>query len=562
MTSFFIYIYAIINPIKNIDVSLNSIADRESEFYDINGNLIDNGNFMDKIEFDDLNSNTIQAFISIEDKNFFEHKGLNYKRILKAFLSNIKSRKYIQGASTISQQLVKNKYLTNEKSISRKIKEAYLTLKMEKQNSKKDILVDYLNTIYFGNGAYGIGEASKKFFNKEVKDLTLSESSTLAGIIKSPYNYSPINNYEKCIERRNLVLKEMLNDGFISDEEYSSTLKENLKLELNNNKSRNLYLEYAINEACDKLNINRNQLLFSNYQIFTNQDSEIQNHLDLVINDENNYNKNRYGNMGDSLSFVIDNNNYKVCAVAGKSKYDLIDINRQPGSLIKPILVYAPAMEEGVISPITQINDEYININGYEPNNVGNKFYGYISVKDSIAKSLNIPAIKVCEKLGLKKCKEYAKKCGIDFNDQDIGYSIALGGFTEGIDLKSLTDSYSVFTNDGYYNKSSFIANIKKDNISVLDSELMTKTKVFNDDTSYLMTECMVKGVKNGTSQKLKNFNFDIAGKTGTVGINGSNCNTDAYSLAYTTDNTMSVWIGNYSMEKEMITEEHTQHLL
>lgn len=552
-----IFVNVTIKPIKNLDINLSTNSNY-STIYSNNMELTDYSNDISSnyINIESIPDITKKAFIAIEDKDFYKHKGLNLKRIAKAGMNNLISGKLKEGASTITQQLVKNRFLSNEKTFDRKVKEAYLSLKLEKQESKDKILESYLNTIYFGNGAYGIVEASKLFFDKNVEDLNLVESATLAGIIKSPKNYSPINNYNQSNNRKNLVLKEMFEDNIITEDEFNQSVNENINIQnVNKNISTSnldLYSQYVLDEASRILNTNIYNVIHGGYKIYTYQDADIQKVLDEKINNECYYQTNEYGNIADSLAIIIDNNSSGVSAIAGKSKYDLVEFKRQPGSLIKPIFTYLPALEEGLINAKTQILDEKIDYNGYCPNNVGNKFYGYVSIEDAVAKSLNIPAIKATEKVSINKCKDYAKKCGIDFNEKyDNGYSLALGGFTDGVTLKSITDSYSVLTNNGKYRKSSFIKKITSSNNMAIYNNIVTETKVYNDDTTYLMTDILKYSVNNGTSKKLSNLDFDVAGKTGTVALPNTNFNTDSYSLAYTSKHTMSVWLGNYSMSDE-----------
>ncbi|MBQ9791711.1 MAG: hypothetical protein IJW28_03900, partial [Clostridia bacterium] len=199
----------------------------------------------------------------------------------------------------------------------------------------------------------------------------------------------------------------------------------------------------------------------------------------------------------------------------------------------------------------SQILDEEINYNGYMPKNIGDKYYGYISVKDAVAKSLNIPAIKVMSSVGIEKCKEFGKKLGIKFDPNDTGYSLALGGFTSGITLDELVNSYTPFINEGKYNKYTYIKEIRDKNNNIIYSREYKDTKVMGDDTTFLMNNVLKYSVKNGTSKKLSNCNYDIAGKTGTVASNDGISNTDVYSLAYTSEIIMGVWFGNYSMDEK-----------
>lgn len=557
----FCYVTYSIKDVKSVDVTLTNNEENYSEIFDNNGNELKYSEKLkdNYIKLNDIPDFTKQAFISIEDKNFYNHNGLNYKRIAKATYNNLKSKSMQEGASTITQQLVKNRFLTNEKTFNRKIKEAYLSKKLEKTENKDKIFETYLNTIYFGNGAYGIGNASKTFFNKEPKDLTISESCVLAGCIKSPKNYSPLNDITKSKNRRDIVLGEMLKDGKISEIEYTDAINEDIDISSSNKSSTidslDIYSQFVLQEASQILNTSISNILYGGYKIYTNQDYDIQEKLNEIINDDKYYPKNRNGNEADSLSIILDNNQ-RVLAVSGKSNYSLVNIKRQPGSLIKPILTFAPAINEGLVNAKTQILDEEIEIDGYKPNNVGNKFYGYISCEDIVAKSLNIPTIKLTEQLGLNNAINYAKKCGIKFNEnEDYNLAIALGGFTDGVTLKEITDSYSVLTNNGNYKISSFIKEIKNNYNIPLYVEQMSETKVYDTSTPYLMTDILKYSVKNGTSKKLSKFAFDVAGKTGTVAVKNTNLNTDAYSLAYTTEHTMSVWLGDYSMEEDFYLE-------
>lgn len=509
------------------------------------------------VKIEDVPNHVVNAFISIEDKDFFKHNGLNYKRIAKAMFNNLKSFSFKEGASTISQQLIKNTHLTNEKTIKRKVKEMLLTKKLEKEFSKKDILETYLNVIYFGENSYGIERAALTYFGKETKDLTLWEGATLAGIIKSPYTYSPVYNPKNCLKRRNLVLSEMLRDKKISQAQYDEAV--NMPLEIVDRKQEqgvnNLYVKACINEAEQILNLSEKDIMLSGIKIYSYLDDEVQKQLYDIANNENNYHTNSYGNTNDSLLIMIDNETYAVLGYAGKSDYDLTNFVRQPGSTIKPILVYAPALEKGLVSPDTLILDEEINYGGYSPKNVGGKYYGYVSVKESICDSLNVPAVKTLDYVGIENAKQFAKKAGIKFDENDNGLALALGGFTNGVTLKELTNSFLPFVNDGNFSKANFVRKIVDVNGKTLYEHKPKEEKIMGEDTAYLMTNMLKEACKTGTSMKLKNLDFDVAGKTGTVAITGTNNNTDAYSVAYTTKHTMGVWIGNYSNATKYVLE-------
>lgn len=551
-----IFIKNSIDEVKYININLSTDRYNYCTFYDKDNNEIEYANKLKNnyTELKDINQNTIDAFISIEDKKFYVHNGLNFKRIAGAMLNNIRSRNFAQGASTITQQLVKNKYLTNDKKISRKIKEAYLTIKMENKESKDKILESYLNTIYYGNGAYGIGEASYKYFNKLPSELNLNESCILAGLVKSPSKYSPINNPNNCKIRRNIVLEEMLEDKKISEEKYNKTINEEIitnEQKLIKIDNLDLYEKCALKEASKILNIDENEILNRGYKIYTYKASRINEKLETIIDDPKYYPQNSYGNITDSLSIILDNSHAGVVAIAGKSDYDLTNFKRQPGSLIKPQIAYTPALENNLIYPCSKILDEKTTFGDYTPKNVSDKYYGYVSIRDAVAKSLNIPAVKLVDELGIDYCKEYVKNCGLDIDESDCGLAIALGGLKNGFTLQNIANSYYPYNNDGNYTKSTYIEKILTSNNMPVYNRLLSYNMYCKASTSYLMTDIMSKTISNSTSKKLSNLPYKVAGKTGTVNVKDTNYNTDAYSLAYTTEHIMCTWFGNYTMQKE-----------
>lgn len=511
------------------------------EFYDGSNVLIrEENHFNDAhIKLDSIPDYIPQAFISIEDKSFYNHNGLNYKRIGKAALNNMKSLKIKEGASTISQQLVKNTHLSSEKSYRRKLNEMIITKQMEKLVSKKDILESYLNIIYFGNGCYGIENASKYYFSKSAKQLQLDEAAMLAGIIKSPYNYSPLLNPKRCIERRNLVLREMYRDKKITFEKLNESVAKPINLKINESVKNklNTYSEMALDEAIDILKMPAKQIAISGFKIYTYLDNHKQSQLQNIIN--------KYNLSSDYACCNVDSKTGAVEAYVAKSAYKINDNPRQPGSTIKPILVYSPALEEGKIAPLTKINDEEININGYAPQNVGNVFHGYVSIQESVEKSLNIPAVKCLSYVGIEKAKHYAKNCGINFTDNDNGYALALGGMTKGITPVELATAYSVLANSGKKQDSKFVKYITDSSGKIVYMHKTNVKNVFRDDTAYLMNKMLLSASKKGTSKILKDCDYQVASKTGTVGIKGKKVNLDAWNVAYTTDDILVIWLGN-----------------
>lgn len=513
------------------------------EVYDKENKLLKEDNQFngDYCKLNDLPQYTKDAFISIEDKEFYNHKGINKKRIIKAMINNLKSGKMKEGASTISQQLIKNTHLSNEKTIERKLKEMVLTKKLESKFSKNEILESYLNIIFFGNNCYGIESASKYYFNKDASDLDLNESCTLAGLIKSPTKYSPISNYSNSIKRRNLVLNELEKDGKISVDEKIKTQNQPITLTITSPTADKLnsYSQSSIDEASKILKIPAKQIAIAGYKIHTYMEPEKQQALKNALSN------NKVENI-DNAGIVIDNKTHGISAYQGNSQYKLADIRRQPASCIKPILVYSPAINEGIISPATQILDEPLKIGEYSPNNVSNKFSGYISVKDAVKNSINIPAIKVLSYVGIETGKDYAKKMGIPFDQSDDSYSIALGGMTYGTTLKELTTSYTTLANDGNYADSTFVQYITDKNNKLVYIHKPAERMVLRADTAYLMTDILKETAKTGTAKRLKDVsNTEIASKTGTVGKKNTHGNIDSYNISYTPTETIGVWFGS-----------------
>lgn len=488
------------------------------------------------IKLSNLNPYTYNAFINVEDKEFFNHIGINVKRMIKAFSSNILAGEIEQGASTITQQFIKNAMLTNEKTYIRKLKEIALALKLEQEYSKEQILEMYLNVIYFGNSCYGIENASQFYFNKKAKDLTINESAILAGIIKSPYNYSPLTNNKDITTRKNFVLKQMLNAKTITNQEYNTAVNESVETvnEFTSKDNSLPYFSCAIEEACKILNLKTSQISSLGLKIYTYYDEEA--NKALVENSISNTNALHN-------SIIVDNDCYGIKAYSSSLPFGAIDLNRTPASTLKPILVYSPALELGIIQPATLILDEKTTFsNNYSPKNINDKYYGYISSSQALAKSLNVPAVKILDKIGIQNAKKFANRFNISFDDDDNGLSLALGSMKYGITITDLVNAYSPFANGGFLKNATFIKKICDKNSNVIYENKVKRTKVISEETAYLTASMLKESVQNGTCQALKNFNFDILAKSGTNGTSFESKNTDSICIAQTSIDTACIW--------------------
>ena len=549
----FSYIFSTYTRYSHISLNTDSLTDSSLniKIYDSENKIInEQNNFNNRyVKINEIPKHTKQAFISIEDKNFYKHNGINKKRILKALYNNIKSLNLKEGASTISQQLIKNTHLSSEKTFKRKIKEVILTKKLEKNYKKDEILEFYLNIIYFGNNCYGIENASNYYFSKPCKELNIEESCMLAGLIKSPYNYSPIINLDKCKKRRDIVISEMFNDGYITKPQElkakNSPINLNLKTTLEN--KLNSYSEACIDEAIKLLKIPAKQIALGGYKIHTYQNLEKQQKLISAL-------KNSGMENNDNAGIVIDSKAHGIVAYYGESSYKILEAKRQPGSVIKPLIVYTPAFNEDIITPETQILDEEISIEGYKPKNYNNSFNGYISIRDSVKKSVNIPAIKVMNYVGIENCKDYGKKLGIKFDEKDIGYPLALGGMTYGCNIKDLASAYSVFNNKGFYSEAKFISYITDNKNKLVYIHKPREERVFREDSTYLMTDILKETAQSGTARKLSDLKIEVASKTGTVEKPNSKNNLDAWNISYTQKEVIGIWCGNLDNREIEIT--------
>ena len=498
--------------------------------YDSRGQKISSGTGFatrETVKIDELSKNTKNAFICVEDKRFYSHGGFDYKRIAKAAINNLKAGSFKEGASTISQQLVKNTHLSLEKTFSRKLKEVKLTKALERNFSKDEILETYLNTIYFGHSCYGVECASEFYFGKEAKNLTLAEAATLAGLVRSPNHYSPFKNPEKCFASRKTVLSLMLSQNAISKDEYQTALLEELPSSPPKSQLGLSYLHFALEEM-EELFESKQLPLGGKIELYTYADLALQEQASALAKD---------CTSGVTLA-VLDNDSHGY-----KAFYSTVgDLRRQPASTIKPLAVYAPAFEKGVLSPATPILDEAVNFSGYEPKNYDNQYRGYISAREAIAQSLNIPAVKTLNTVGIHEGVEALRKLSLPVTEEDKTLALALGGMKNGFTFSELLSAYSTFPCDGKFQKGSFLRKIAVDGKTVYEAKENARA-VFSPETAYLITDTLKTCVSSGTAKKLRTLPFSIAAKTGTAGTKKGN--TDAYAFSYTPLTTVGVWLGN-----------------
>ena len=506
------------------------------------------------IDSDTLPDYVKDAFVAIEDARFYEHGGIDLVRIGGALVSDIKSGSFSQGASTISQQVVKNAALKFDKTISRKLTEIMMAFKLEQAYSKDEILEMYLNITYFGEGAYGIEAASQTYFSKHASELTLSQAAALAGTLKSPSAYSPTANHEKCIERRNLVLQRMYEGGFISAKQYEQAKNESLTL-APTQKDEYLYGYYTdtvLDEACSLLNIGYSELMSGGYHIYTSLDTQLQQKLENQAKNDSFFPKNSAGTeRSECASVIMSAQDSSILALIGGREHSArlafnraCDMRRQPGSAIKPVLVFAPALEKGYTTT-SFLLDQPVTYAEYSPRNAGSSYRGWVTLRDAVAYSINIPAVKLFDELGASSCKSYASNVGIPFDKKDYNLSLALGGFTTGITPLELCSAYQPFANGGYYREAYTIRRIDdKDGNTIYSSQNEPSRCVLSEETAFLMSSMLSSGVQYGTSKALNMDNVELCAKTGTSTYDDAANNKDAWIVAYNPEYIMCTWMG------------------
>ena len=460
------------------DLTPEKITDIQESLriYDKNGKLIsllNAGENRTKIEIETLPDYVKYAFISAEDARFYTHQGVDIKRIFGALLADLKAGYFKEGASTITQQLVKNSHLTSAKTLPRKLQEAVLAYQLEQIYEKDEILEMYLNYIYFGNRAYGIESAAQTYFNKSASQLSLAEAALLAGVIKSPSKYAPHIKPENAVSRRNLILGLMCEYGYISEEERDKARQEELVLHENPayEISYGYYIDMLLEQSAQALDMEIEELLCSGYSIYSNLDSSLQGYLEEIYSDQSNFPQAMGDEQPQSAAVILNNKTGGIAAVMGGRSYDArfclnraYMMKRSPGSTIKPIMVYAPAFEKGLLSPASILIDERKSFDGYSPRNFNDKYYGSITVREALIKSLNVPAVEALSMVGIDKAKEYAQNLGIPFDEQDKNLALALGGFTYGVSPLDLAGAYQALGNNGIQLDTSCIIKICDEN--------------------------------------------------------------------------------------------------
>ncbi|WP_419887995.1 PBP1A family penicillin-binding protein [Neobacillus niacini] len=538
--------------------SLKEGLSQPTVIYDRNSSVATNvaTNRTGGITIEELPKYVPGAVVAIEDERFYEHNGFDIKGITRAFFNNLFAGDITGGGSTLTQQLAKNALLSPEQTYKRKAEELFLAVKIEKVYKKDEILQMYLNQVYFGSGAWGISNASKRYFNKEITNVTISEAALLAGLLQSPSYLDPTKNYDAAMKRRNVVLSKMNELGMITKEQYTSAKKEKIEIKSGSGsfveRKYPYYVDAVLNEAISKYGLTQEEILTRGYRIYTELDQNLQTGLEKVNNNKSLFPRGSGNSIVQSGSVLMDPASGGVLAlVGGRGEHVFRGFNRatqlkaQPGSTMKPLAVYTPALEEGYTFD-SELVDEPTSFGEYNPENFSKTYQGKVQMYKALEDSLNVPAVWLLNEIGLKKGLDKLKTFGLPVEEEDKHLAIALGGMSKGVSPLQLANAFSAFPNDGKRQDSHLITKIVGPTGNIIAEREPETTKVTSKGNADKMTAMLLNVVESGTGKNAHIPNVQIAGKTGSTQLpfNDINGTKDQWMVGYTPNLVAAIWIG------------------
>ena len=500
------------------------------------------------VSIDTLPDYVTNAFIAAEDARFYSHEGVDLIRICGAAIADLKAGSYAEGASTITQQLIKLTHLSSEKTLTRKLDEAILSYRLEHVFNKRQILEAYLNRVYFGGGYYGIEAAARGYFGVPASELTLAESALLAGVLKSPARFAPHLRPEASVGRRGVILDLMAEYGLITEAEAAEAKTEPLLLVPDELRNRHSYaIDLALTESCELLDTDLDTLLTAGYTIETSIEPALQSIAEAAFRDDSLF-PTYAGQSAQGAVVLVRADTGEVAAIVGGRNEDAAlaynratRIRRQPGSAIKPVFVYAPALEAGYTAA-SMLLDDTATFADYTPRNASGTYRGWVTMREAVTRSLNLPAVSLCDTLGVETCKAFASQLGIPFDARDNALALALGGFTYGVSPYQLAGAYASFASGGVYRKPHIVTRILTREGRVLYEARTEGTRVLSEGNAFVLTDMLQSVVREGTAKSLADLPFDLAAKTGTVGDETGN--RDIWLAAYNPEYAAVVWMG------------------
>ena len=509
------------------------------------------------VELDAISENLQNAVVATEDRSFYKNSGINYGRFFLAILTLGRSG----GGSTITQQLAKNAYLSQDQTVERKAKEFFLALEINKKYSKKEILTMYLNNAYFGNGVWGIEDASKKYFGVSASQLSLDQSAVLAGMLKGPEIYNPLYSVENATNRRNTVLQNMVAAGYIDQATADQSAAVDIHGQLVDayeGKSEDYrypsYFDAVINEAVNEYGLTEEDIVKNGYRIYTELDQNYQASMQVIYDNTALFPVAEDGTRAESGSVALDPKTGGVRALIGRVGSDenpgfrtynyATQAARSPGSTIKPLVVYSPAVAEGW-STNKELDNSTTQYGSYEVNNyAGIQSSPTVPMYQALAESLNLPAVATANELGLNTVFEYGKKFGLNMDKVEKSLAVALGaGVTT--NPMQMAQAYGTFANGGVMNDAHLITKIENASGQVVKSHSQKSTRVLSGSTTDKMTNMMLGTFSNGTGVNAAPYGYTMAGKTGTTETSfNKDLSGDQWVIGYTPDVVISQWLG------------------
>ncbi len=519
------------------------------------------------VSLDKISPNVADAVLSTEDRNFYHEYGFSIKGMVRALLLNLKNRimgssDIAGGGSTLTQQLVKNAFLSQEQTISRKAKEIFIAMQVENTYSKKQILAMYLNNAYFGNGVWGIEDASEKYFGVHASQLTVPQAATIAGMLKNPNGYNPKDHPAESRQRRNVVLTLMKDNGKLTQEQMKSYQDSPMitsdNYQYDSGYRYPYFFDAVIDEAIKKYGLSEEDIMNRGYKIYTTLDQNYQSTMQTDFADSSLFPYDADdGTRAQGASIAIDPKTGGVTAlVGGRSDSHVFrgynratQLVRSPGSTIKPLAVYAPALQHGYHYD-SMVEDKYqaYGSNKYSPKNATGTYQGKIMLYQALAESKNTTAVWLLNKIGVSEGYRSAEKFGLKLSDSDKNLSLALGGLKKGVSPMTMASAYSAFANEGVKCDAHFIRRIvDASGKTIVDEEDADSTRVVSEKIANEMTSMMIDVYKNGTGASAKPYVYTIAGKTGSTqgnGVDPTAADTDRWYIGYTPDVVLATWVG------------------
>lgn len=509
------------------------------------------------VELTDISKNLQNAVIATEDRSFYKNDGINYGRFFLAIVTAGRSG----GGSTITQQLAKNAYLSQDQTVERKAKEFFLALELTKKYSKDQILTMYLNNAYFGNGVWGVEDASKKYFGVSASEVSLDQAATLAGMLKGPELYNPLNSIEDSTNRRDTVLQNMVAAGYIDKNQETEAAEVGMTSQLHDKYEGKIsdyrypsYFDAVVNEAVSKYNLTEEEIVNNGYRIYTELDQNYQANMQVVYENTALFPRAEDGTFAQSGSVALEPKTGGVRGVVGQvadnDKTGFRNFNyatqskRSPGSTIKPLVVYTPAVEAGWALN-KQLDNHTMKYDNYKVDNyAGIKKSREVPMYQALAESLNLPAVATVNDLGVDKAFEAGEKFGLNMEKVDRVLGVALGSGVETNPLQ-MAQAYAAFANEGLMPEAHFISRIENASGQVIASHKNSQKRVIDKSVADKMTSMMLGTFTNGTGISSSPADYVMAGKTGTTeAVFNPEYTSDQWVIGYTPDVVISHWLG------------------